>query len=27
MPWLYHRFSLGLRDVEAILAARGFLVS
>ena len=25
--WLYHRFSFSLRDVEAILAARGVVVS
>lgn len=25
--WLYHRFSLSLRDVELILAARGVIVS
>ncbi len=25
--WLYHRFSLSLRDVELILAARGVVVS
>jgi putative transposase len=25
--WLYHCFSLGLRDVEPILAARGIVVS
>jgi hypothetical protein len=25
--WLYHCFSLGLRDVETILAARGVVVS
>jgi transposase-like protein len=24
--WLYHCFSLSLRDVETILAARGYLV-
>lgn len=24
--WLYHRFSLSLRDVETILAARGIIV-
>jgi len=25
--WLYHRFSLSMRDVELILAARGVVVS
>ena len=25
--WLYHCFSLSLRDVETILAARGIVVS